>query len=30
MTATFPDLYMSPRLLAPGGAPADLTTHEQR
>ncbi|MGI5458417.1 NADH-ubiquinone oxidoreductase-F iron-sulfur binding region domain-containing protein [Streptomyces sp. CA-249302] len=30
MTATFPDLYMSPRLLAPGGAPADLSTHEQR
>ena len=30
MTALFPDVYMSPRLLAPGGAPADLTTHEQR
>ncbi|MFC8515087.1 NADH-ubiquinone oxidoreductase-F iron-sulfur binding region domain-containing protein [Streptomyces sp. NPDC057257] len=30
MTATFPDLHMSPRLLAPGGAPADLPTHEQR
>ncbi|MEU6257494.1 NADH-ubiquinone oxidoreductase-F iron-sulfur binding region domain-containing protein [Streptomyces sp. NPDC047043] len=30
MTATFPDLYMSPRLLAPGGTPADLPTHEQR
>ncbi|MFF7983624.1 NADH-ubiquinone oxidoreductase-F iron-sulfur binding region domain-containing protein [Streptomyces sp. NPDC007901] len=30
MTALFPDVYMSPRLLAPGGAPADLATHEQR
>lgn len=30
MTMTFPDVYMSPRLLAPGGAPADLPTHEQR
>ncbi|MGW7255782.1 NADH-ubiquinone oxidoreductase-F iron-sulfur binding region domain-containing protein [Streptomyces sp. NPDC054834] len=30
MTTVSPDLYMSPRLLAPGGAPADLTTHEQR
>ncbi|GAA3819720.1 hypothetical protein GCM10022403_061430 [Streptomyces coacervatus] len=30
MTATLPDLYMPPRLLAPGGTPADLTTHEQR
>ncbi|MGW3291856.1 NADH-ubiquinone oxidoreductase-F iron-sulfur binding region domain-containing protein [Streptomyces sp. NPDC001002] len=30
MTATFPDLYMSPRLLAPGGTPADLATHQQR
>lgn len=30
MTMTFPDIYMSPRLLAPGGAPADLPTHEQR
>lgn len=30
MTATFPDLLMSPRLLAPGGAPADLGTHEER
>ncbi|WP_329334075.1 NADH-quinone oxidoreductase subunit E [Streptomyces sp. NBC_00663] len=30
MTATFPDLHMSPRLLAPGGAPADLRTHEDR
>ncbi|MER5428683.1 NADH-ubiquinone oxidoreductase-F iron-sulfur binding region domain-containing protein [Streptomyces sp. NPDC002588] len=30
MTATFPDLYMPPRLLAPGAAPADLPTHHQR
>ncbi|MGW2047916.1 NADH-ubiquinone oxidoreductase-F iron-sulfur binding region domain-containing protein [Streptomyces sp. NPDC001858] len=30
MTATFPDLYMPPRLLAPGGAPADLAAHHQR
>ena len=30
MTTTFADVYMSPRLLAPGGTPADLTTHEQR
>ncbi|MEU6374813.1 NADH-ubiquinone oxidoreductase-F iron-sulfur binding region domain-containing protein [Streptomyces sp. NPDC046909] len=30
MTATFPDLHMSPRLLAPGGTPADFPTHEQR
>jgi NADH:ubiquinone oxidoreductase subunit F (NADH-binding) len=30
MTATFPDLYMSPRLLAPGGTQADLATHQQR
>ncbi|MFJ2907452.1 NADH-ubiquinone oxidoreductase-F iron-sulfur binding region domain-containing protein [Streptomyces sp. NPDC091279] len=30
MTATFPDLHMSPRLLAPGLTPADLATHEQR
>ncbi|SES07291.1 NADH:ubiquinone oxidoreductase, NADH-binding subunit (chain F) [Streptomyces sp. yr375] len=30
MTATFPDLYMPPRLLAPGTTPADLTTHHQR
>jgi NADH:ubiquinone oxidoreductase subunit F (NADH-binding) len=30
VTATFPDLHMSPRLLAPGGTPADLPTHEQR
>jgi NADH:ubiquinone oxidoreductase subunit F (NADH-binding) len=30
VTATVSDLHMSPRLLAPGGAPADLTTHEQR
>ncbi|MFK4103465.1 NADH-ubiquinone oxidoreductase-F iron-sulfur binding region domain-containing protein [Streptomyces sp. NPDC019531] len=27
---TFADVHMSPRLLAPGGGPADLTTHEQR
>ncbi|MET7476776.1 NADH-ubiquinone oxidoreductase-F iron-sulfur binding region domain-containing protein [Streptomyces sp. NPDC005648] len=30
MTATFTDLYMPPRLLAPGATPADLPTHEQR
>lgn len=30
MTATFPDLHMSPRLLAPGNTPADLATHTQR
>lgn len=30
MTATFPDLHMSPRLLAPGHTPADLPTHVQR
>ncbi|MCL6668836.1 NADH-ubiquinone oxidoreductase-F iron-sulfur binding region domain-containing protein [Streptomyces panaciradicis] len=30
MTATHTDLYMPPRLLAPGGTPADLPTHEQR
>lgn len=30
MTTAFPDLHMSPRLLAPGGAPTDLTTHQQR
>ncbi|CAM5665093.1 NADH-ubiquinone oxidoreductase-F iron-sulfur binding region domain-containing protein [Streptomyces aurantiogriseus] len=30
MTATLPDLHMSPRLLAPAGTPADLPTHEQR
>ncbi|WP_217554885.1 NADH-ubiquinone oxidoreductase-F iron-sulfur binding region domain-containing protein [Streptomyces sp. GbtcB6] len=30
MTMLFTDVYMSPRLLAPGGTPADLTTHEQR
>lgn len=30
MTATFPDLHMSPRLLAPGTTPTDLATHEQR
>ncbi|MGW1214836.1 NADH-ubiquinone oxidoreductase-F iron-sulfur binding region domain-containing protein [Streptomyces sp. NPDC002499] len=30
MTATFPDLHMSPRLLAPGSTPADLATHHQR
>ncbi|NEA65464.1 NADH-ubiquinone oxidoreductase-F iron-sulfur binding region domain-containing protein [Streptomyces sp. SID12488] len=30
MTATYTEVLMSPRLLAPGGAPADFTTHEQR
>ncbi|MEV0907431.1 NADH-ubiquinone oxidoreductase-F iron-sulfur binding region domain-containing protein [Streptomyces hokutonensis] len=30
MTTTFTDVYMSPRLLAPGGTAADLATHEQR
>jgi NADH:ubiquinone oxidoreductase subunit F (NADH-binding) len=30
VTATFPDLYMPPRLLAPGATPADLATHHQR
>ncbi|WP_371662902.1 NADH-ubiquinone oxidoreductase-F iron-sulfur binding region domain-containing protein [Streptomyces sp. NBC_00280] len=30
MTATYTEVLMSPRLLAPGGAPADLATHEQR
>ncbi|WP_458245950.1 NADH-ubiquinone oxidoreductase-F iron-sulfur binding region domain-containing protein [Streptomyces sp. MAI_2237] len=30
MTATHADLYMPPRLLAPGGTPADLPAHEQR
>ncbi|MFE0520507.1 NADH-ubiquinone oxidoreductase-F iron-sulfur binding region domain-containing protein [Streptomyces sp. NPDC058954] len=30
MTATHADLYMPPRLLAPGGTPAGLPTHEQR
>ena len=30
MTLTFTDVHMSPRLLAPGGTPADLRTHEQR
>ncbi|MFF4909630.1 NADH-ubiquinone oxidoreductase-F iron-sulfur binding region domain-containing protein [Streptomyces sp. NPDC001260] len=30
MTATHADLYMPPRLLTPGGTPADLPTHEQR
>ncbi|MEV7395174.1 MULTISPECIES: NADH-ubiquinone oxidoreductase-F iron-sulfur binding region domain-containing protein [unclassified Streptomyces] len=30
MTALFTDVHMPPRLLAPGGTPADLTTHEQR
>lgn len=30
MTATFPDLHMPPRLLAPGATPADLATHHQR
>jgi NADH:ubiquinone oxidoreductase subunit F (NADH-binding) len=29
-TTTFTDVYMSPRLLAPGGTAADLSTHEQR
>ncbi|MFD7935604.1 NADH-ubiquinone oxidoreductase-F iron-sulfur binding region domain-containing protein [Streptomyces sp. NPDC059755] len=30
MTATFPDLHMPPRLLAPGATPTDLATHHQR
>ncbi|GAB7104822.1 NADH-ubiquinone oxidoreductase-F iron-sulfur binding region domain-containing protein [Streptomyces phaeofaciens JCM 4814] len=30
MTATFPDLHLSPRLLAPGTAPADLAAHRRR
>lgn len=30
MTMLFADVHMSPRLLAPGGTPADLPTHEQR
>ncbi|MFG2552402.1 NADH-ubiquinone oxidoreductase-F iron-sulfur binding region domain-containing protein [Streptomyces sp. NPDC048581] len=30
MTLTFTDVHMSPRLLAPGGTPADFRTHEQR
>lgn len=30
MTATFPDLHMAPRLVAPGAAPADLATHHRR
>ncbi|WP_371545279.1 NADH-quinone oxidoreductase subunit E [Streptomyces sp. NBC_00554] len=30
MTMTFTDIYMPPRLLAPGGAPAGHTTHQQR
>jgi NADH:ubiquinone oxidoreductase subunit F (NADH-binding) len=30
VTATFPDLHMAPRLLAPGAAPADLATHHRR
>ncbi|ELP69471.1 NADH-ubiquinone oxidoreductase-F iron-sulfur binding region domain-containing protein [Streptomyces turgidiscabies] len=30
MTTTYADVLMPPRLLAPGGAPADSTTHEQR
>lgn len=30
MTTTFTDVYMSPRLLAPGATAADLATHEQR
>ncbi|MBK3573732.1 NADH-quinone oxidoreductase subunit E [Streptomyces sp. MBT65] len=29
-TTTFTDVYMSPRLLAPGGTAADLATHELR
>ena len=29
-TTTFTDVYMSPRLLAPGGTAADLSTHELR
>ncbi|MFJ3307924.1 NADH-ubiquinone oxidoreductase-F iron-sulfur binding region domain-containing protein [Streptomyces sp. NPDC086549] len=29
-TPAFPQVFMSPRLLAPGGTPADHTTHEQR
>ncbi|MFJ1971474.1 NADH-ubiquinone oxidoreductase-F iron-sulfur binding region domain-containing protein [Streptomyces sp. NPDC087903] len=30
MTSTFEDVHLSPRLLAPGGAPAGLASHEQR
>ncbi|MFD9436694.1 NADH-ubiquinone oxidoreductase-F iron-sulfur binding region domain-containing protein [Streptomyces sp. NPDC060002] len=30
MTATFPDLHMPARLLAPGSTAADLATHHQR
>ncbi|WP_105975561.1 NADH-ubiquinone oxidoreductase-F iron-sulfur binding region domain-containing protein [Streptomyces geranii] len=30
MTTTYADVLMPPRLLAPGGAPADFSTHEQR
>lgn len=30
MTLTHQDVHMSPRLFAPGGAPADLPTHQQR
>ncbi|MFJ9538845.1 NADH-ubiquinone oxidoreductase-F iron-sulfur binding region domain-containing protein [Streptomyces sp. NPDC101225] len=30
MTTAHPDLHLPPRLLAPDGAPADLTAHEQR
>ncbi|MEU9154905.1 NADH-ubiquinone oxidoreductase-F iron-sulfur binding region domain-containing protein [Streptomyces sp. NPDC048417] len=30
MTTLFTDVYMSPRLLAPGGTPADLSTHVRR
>ncbi|MFC7258230.1 NADH-ubiquinone oxidoreductase-F iron-sulfur binding region domain-containing protein [Streptomyces lutosisoli] len=30
MTMTFTDIYMPPRLLAPGGTPAGFTTHQQR
>ncbi|MEV5957793.1 NADH-ubiquinone oxidoreductase-F iron-sulfur binding region domain-containing protein [Streptomyces sp. NPDC051987] len=30
MTMLFTDVFMPPRLLAPGGAPADLATHERR
>ncbi|MFF3377915.1 NADH-ubiquinone oxidoreductase-F iron-sulfur binding region domain-containing protein [Streptomyces sp. NPDC002680] len=30
MTTTYTDIFMPPRLLAPGGAPADFGTHEQR
>ena len=30
LTMTFPEILMSPRLLAPGGAPTDHPTHRQR